>query len=95
MDAKQRLTEEITKRLKTTFIGALASIEESQFGRLKDKDGWDQEYDRLRTEILDKGNLQLKKILAFLEDYQVAPARKFKYNMPVKDPYNRKENYDG
>lgn len=95
MNAKENLIAEVTKRIRTTFIGALASLEESHFGRLRDKEGWDQEFDRLRTEILDKGNLQLKKLIEYIENLQVAPARKYKYDMPMKNPYNRKDNYNG
>ena len=95
MTAKEALLVEIEKRIRTTFIGAVASIEESHFGRLRDKEGWDQEFQRLREEILDKGNDQIRAIKKKMEDFQVAPARKYKYKLEMKDPRDRNGDYNG
>jgi hypothetical protein len=94
-NAKDELLVEIEKKIRTTFIGAVSSLEESRYGTLEGED-WDEEFDRLRTEILDKGNSQIRAIRKLMENYQVAPARKYQYKfeqMP-KDSNRRKNRGD-
>lgn len=86
-NARDELLLEIEKRIRTTFIGAISSLEESKYGKLEG-DEWDEEFDRLRTEILDKGNVQLRAVQKLIEDYQVAPARKYNYKFDAM-PKNR------
>jgi len=83
-NAKDELLEEMEKRIRTTFIGAISSLEESQYGAMEG-DEWDEEFDRLRTEILDKGNAQIRAVRKLLENYQIAPIRKYRYDMPQKN----------
>lgn len=90
MNAKQELLDELEKKIRTTFIGAISSFEESQFGQLNGPE-WDDEFERLRTEILDKGNAQLRALRKLIENYQVAPARSHRYNIQMTDkPYKKR-----
>lgn len=91
--AKDELLDEIQKKIRTTFIGAISSLEDSKYGALEG-DEWDEEFDRLRTEILDKGNVQLRAIQKLIENYQVAPARNHQYKFDTKDPNHRKRGYN-
>lgn len=79
--SKSRLSQTIRKKFETCFIGSINSIENS-FG-----DIWGRDLDRnertpqqvkmlklwlaLRSEILDKGNAQLRGAIKELEDYEI------------------------
>lgn len=90
-ESKDRLSKILKKKVETTMIGALASIEQ-HFSSLWSVDGpmtKDQEkmydlYQKIRSEILDKGNAQARNIDAELAQYEVKWLR---YNMtiPVKN----------
>jgi hypothetical protein len=96
-DSKQRLSKILKKKVETTMIGALSSIEE-HFGFLwSSPDGaipLDQmseeqkimyeAYQKVRSEILDKGNTQSRNIDAELNQYDVNWVR-FTINIPVKE----------
>ncbi len=91
-DSKDRLSKILKKKVETTMIGALSSLEE-HFGFL-----WTNEkgpltpeqkvmldvYNRVRSEILDKGNSQARNIDSELNQYEV---KWLKYNLtiPVKN----------
>jgi transcription termination factor Rho len=89
-DSKDRLTKILKKKIETTMIGALSSIEE-HFGFL-----WNQEsesmtdeqifmkdaYQKVRSEILDKGNTQARNIDAELSQYDMKWL-KYTINIPV------------
>lgn len=90
-NARDELLDEIEKRIRTTFIGAISSLEESRYGEMTGEE-WDAEFDRVRTEILDKGNTQLRSIRKFIENYQVAPARKHYYRL---DPISKHRKNKG
>ena len=87
--SKDRLSKILKKKIQTTMIGALSSIEEN-FGFLwdengeqtKDKEILRQVYDKVRSEILDKGNNQARNIDAELAQYKVEWLR-YSINMPV------------
>lgn len=90
-DSKDRLVKILKKKVETTMIGALSSIEE-YFGDLWNTDGqmtpeqarmYDL-YQKIRSEILDRGNAQSRNIDAELAQYEVKWLR---YNMtiPVKN----------
>ena len=75
MDSKDRLKEEIRKNITTTMIGALASIED-KLGflweeRTPKSDEYYELFEQLRTEILDKGNDQIKLAIRNLDKYEV------------------------
>ena len=77
--AKQRLETNITKKIRTTMIGALASFEDA-FGdlwgidlsyeelseeQIQFRDVWDE----VRTDILNKGNMQIRAAQDELSEY--------------------------
>jgi hypothetical protein len=79
--SKQKLKKAMSKKFQTCFIGAIDSIEE-HMGALWGKDS-DKELTKfqtavlnrlkiLRTEILDKGNAQLRAMHKELEEYDVS-----------------------
>lgn len=85
-DSKDRLSKIMRKKIQTTMIGALSSIEEN-FGFLWDDDSEQAKlckdiYDKIRSEILDKGNNQARNIDAELSHYDVEWL-KYSMTMPV------------
>jgi transcription termination factor Rho len=90
-DSKERLTKILKKKVQTTMIGALSSVEE-HFGFLWDSDSEMSEqqrlmydlYQKLRSEILDKGNTQARNIDAELSQYDIKWLR-YSVNIPVKE----------
>lgn len=84
--SKERLGKILKKKIETTMIGALSSLEEN-FKFLWDGDGKENKamfeiYQRIRSEILDKGNRQIRNIDTELSQYTVT-WNKYTYNMPV------------
>lgn len=97
-ESKDRLSKIIKKKIETTMIGALSSIEEN-LGFLWDNNGKaltkDQElmkglYNKIRSEILDKGNNQARNIDAELSQYDIEWLR-YSMQLPVIQT-NKKEN---
>jgi hypothetical protein len=96
-DSKERLSKILKKKVETTMIGALSSIEE-HFGFLWGASGAPvsnqnlteeqkimyEAYQKVRSEILDKGNTQSRNIDAELNQYEVNWLR-FTMNIPVKE----------
>lgn len=90
-DSKDRLSKILKKKIETTMIGALSSIEE-HFGFLwSDEKNLSPEkkimfdlYQKIRSEILDKGNTQARNIDAELNQYDVKWLR-YNLTMPVKN----------
>tara|TARA_Y100000004_G_scaffold9912_1_gene10744 strand:- start:2429 stop:2797 length:369 start_codon:yes stop_codon:yes gene_type:complete len=89
-DSKDRLSKILKKKIQTTMIGALSSIEE-HFGFLwgsADSELTDDQkkmkdiYVQVRSEILDKGNNQARNIDAELSQYEVEWTR-YQLNIPV------------
>ena len=90
-DSRERLSKILKKKVETTMIGALSSVEEN-FAFL-----WDSEGDELspeqkmmydifqtvRSEILDKGNTQARNVDAELAQYDVKWLR-YQTTIPVK-----------
>ena len=89
-DKLQELKDLVEKRVRTVFIGAISSVEESPFGQLKSQPEWDRAWKELRNQILNKGNDQLRLLLEELEDFNVGPKR-YKYNMPT---FNSREEIE-
>jgi hypothetical protein len=89
VDSKDRLSKIIRKKIETTMIGALSSIEE-KFGFLwtnSDSSPLTEEqtlmkdvYQQVRSEILDKGNSQARNVDAELSQYEV---EWLKYSMTI------------
>lgn len=89
-DSKDRLSKILKKKIQTTMIGALSSIEE-HFGFLwgssdseltEDQKKMKELYILIRSEILDKGNNQARNIDAELSQYEVEWTR-YQLNIPV------------
>jgi len=90
--SKTRLKKEVKKRIQTTMIGSLSSVEKF-FGFLWGE-GSNQEptkeqirmrdvFEEMRTEILDKGNTQLRNVDSEIENYEVS-WNKYHINLPLK-----------
>jgi hypothetical protein len=97
---KDTLKRHITSKLKTTMIGALASFEEA-FGQLWGKGLDDVEltsdqrqykdiWELIRTEVLNKGNNQLRAAMSEIDQYTVA-FNKMEYKFVVTKPGNQGE----
>ena len=71
-----QLYQAMRKRIMTTMIGALASLEE--FKEIFEED----EYEGLRKDILDKGHFQIRELERDLDGYDI----KYKtvYFMPLR-----------
>jgi hypothetical protein len=72
--SKKLLLDEITKRIKTTMIGSLDSIEKtftSYFSSDDTRLDFLEKFKEARKRILDLGNEQILKIKEELEDYLV------------------------
>jgi hypothetical protein len=81
-NSKKKLSENITKKLKTTMIGALARFEEN-FGNLwgigknaekktEDELRWEKLWDLVRTEVLNNGNNQIRAAMEEISLYIIA-----------------------
>lgn len=95
-DSKDRLSKILKKKIQTTMIGALSSIE-ANFGFLwnnidtinsKEQEMFKNLYQKVRSEILDKGNNQARNIDAELAQYNV---EWLKYSMTIPVISTKKE----
>lgn len=93
-DSKERLSKILKKKIQTTMIGALSTIEENfsflwtneSGGPLsKDQEVMKNLYNKIRSEILDRGNNQARNIDAELAQYDVEWLR-YQVKMPVINP---------
>jgi transcription termination factor Rho len=91
-DSRDRLSKILKKKVQTTMIGALSSIEE-HFAFLWSTDDSEMTpeqkimydtFQKVRSEILDKGNTQARNIDAELSQYDVKWLR-YQTNIPVKN----------
>jgi len=89
-DSKNRLSKVLRKKVETTMIGALSSVEE-HLGFLWSGSGdelTEQQramydiYQKIRSDILDKGNAQARNIDAELNQYDVKWLR-YSMDIPV------------
>ena len=97
--SKDRLQKIASKKIQTTMIGALSSIEK-HFGFLwsHENDGEltpEQEhmrdlYDEIRSEILDNGNHQIRSLETELSQYDITWLR-YQLSLPVTRMTNKKE----
>ena len=82
-DSKERLKKIARKKIQTTMIGALDTVEK-HFGFLWEEDNRLRAiYDTIRQEILDRGNDQIRNLDSELEQYDIEWLR---YNLvlPIK-----------
>jgi len=76
-ESKDRLSKVLKKKIQTTMIGALSTIEENlaflweQDNTKFSKEDMKNLYNKIRSEILDKGNNQARNIDAELSQYEV------------------------
>jgi hypothetical protein len=90
-ESRQRLVKILKKKIETTMIGSLSSIEE-HFGFLwnsGEKMTPDQQimfdiYQKVRSEILDKGNTQSRNLEAETSQYEIKWLR-YSTIIPVKN----------
>jgi len=82
-EARNRLSEAIKKKIKTTMIGAISSIEEKLSFLWQENPEMFTLYQELRSEILDKGNNQVRTIDSELSQYEIS-SNKFYFNIPIK-----------
>jgi len=96
IESRDRLSRILKKKIQTTMIGALSSIEEnlgflwnSPNGELtKDQKIMKDIYQKIRSEILDKGNNQARNIDAELAQYDVEWLR-YSIQIPVISQENK------
>lgn len=96
-ESKDRLSKILKKKIQTTMIGALSTIEENFSFLWTNESGGpltkDQElmktlYNKVRSEILDRGNNQARNIDAELAQYDVEWLR-YQVKIPVITPNNK------
>jgi hypothetical protein len=90
--SKTRLKKEVKKRIQTTMIGSISSIEKF-FGFLWGEESDDELtkeqarmrdiFEEMRTEILDKGNSQIRSTDSEIENYDVV-WNMYHINLPIK-----------
>lgn len=90
--SKSRLQKEIKKRIQTTMIGSLSSMEkffgflwgeESDEELSREQEHMRELFDEMRTEILDKGNSQIRHAESEVENYEIT-WNKYHINLPIK-----------
>jgi len=77
--SRKNLSNNLKKKIQTTMIGALSSVEK-HFGFLWEDEDIPEDkkiqmkniFEELRSEILDKGNHQLRNVDSELSDYTVS-----------------------
>lgn len=93
--AKEALSKILKKRIETTMIGALSTIEDNlSFLWDNDKNATEDHkismlelYKKVRSEILDKGNYQARNIELDLSNYEIK-LQKYHYDIPVNRYFN-------
>ena len=89
--SRDRLSKIAKKKIETTMIGALSSIEKNLgflWGHEEQRDLTPEEqhvkniYDQIRSEILDKGNNQIRNLEAELAQYEVTWLR-YHMTLPI------------
>ena len=102
--SKDRLLKIAKKKIQTTMIGALSTVEK-QFGFLwghesgepltPEQEHVKQLFDEVRSEILDRGNNQARNLEAEFNNYEINWLR-YQITLPVKDIITNSEgNKDG
>lgn len=87
--SKDKLLKLAKKRIQTTMIGAISSMEE-HLGFLFDNDPIMKEaFDNARSEILDRGNNQMRSLESDFSVYDIS-WNKFTYQFPFKGTEDNK-----
>ena len=82
--SRERLERIACKKIKTTMIGAISSIEE-HFGFFleSEDDNIKEVFNKLRSDILDKGNQQIRNLSQELKLYDIS-IKKNEIVLPVR-----------
>lgn len=92
-ESKKRLSNIMKKKIQTTMIGAISSIEEHFSFLLNGSDeqskAMQEVFQKVRSEILDKGNHQLRNVDVELSQYDIEWLR-YSITMPVKNIGDKK-----
>lgn len=101
--SKDRLLKISKKKIQTTMIGALSTVEK-HFGFLwghesgealtPEQEHMKQLFDEVRSEILDRGNNQARNLEAEFNNYEINWLR-YQITLPVKDIATIKEEENG
>ena len=101
--SKDRLLKISKKKIQTTMIGAVSTIEK-HFGFLwghesgealtPEQEHVKQLFDEVRSEILDRGNNQARNLEAEFNNYEINWLR-YQITLPVKDIATIKEEQNG
>jgi len=101
--SKDRLLKISKKKIQTTMIGALSTVEK-HFGFLwghesgealtPEQEHMKQLFDEVRSEILDRGNNQARNLEAEFNNYEINWLR-YQITLPVKDIATIKEEQNG
>lgn len=101
--SKDSLFKSCKKKIQTTMIGALDTIEK-KFGFLWSFENEEELtteqkqmkdiYDEIRATILDRGNTQIRNLEAEFSGYEVQKKR-YQINLPVSNDSNQGDNQDG
>jgi|TARA_Y100000310_G_C20643940_1_gene795532 predicted esterase YcpF (UPF0227 family) len=98
--SKDRLQKIASKKIQTTMIGALSSIEKhlgflwshDQDGELtSEQEEMRELYEEIRSEILDKGNHQIRNLETELSQYDITWLR-YQISLPVARMTTKEEN---
>tara|TARA_R100000808_G_scaffold19731_1_gene42749 strand:- start:15468 stop:15866 length:399 start_codon:yes stop_codon:yes gene_type:complete len=97
--SRDRLSKIAKKKIETTMIGALSSVEKNLgflWGHEEQRDLTPEEqhvkniYDQIRSEILDKGNNQIRNLEAELAQYEVTWLR-YHMTLPIAGTANEED----
>ena len=103
--SRDKLFKASKKKIQTTMIGALSTIEE-QFGflwgfdipeseRMPEQKKIHEIYEDTRAKILDRGNTQIRNLESEFAGFEITKKR-YKYTIPVKSPNSSEgEKNDG
>jgi len=98
--SRDRLSKIAKKKIETTMIGALSSIEKNLgflWGHEDQRDLTPEEqhlkniYDQIRSEILDKGNSQIRNLESELSQYEVTWLR-YHMTLPIANTDTMEDN---
>lgn len=101
--SKDSLFKSCKKKIQTTMIGALDTIEkrfgflwsfESEEELTTEQKQMKDIYDEIRATILDRGNTQIRNLEAEFSGYEVQKKR-YQINLPVSNDSNQGDNQDG
>lgn len=85
--SKENLLAMAKKRIRTTMIGALSSIEDNFAFLIADDKEIQEIFQKLRSEILDRGNNQIRNIESDFSNYEII-WKKYTYKLPFKGKGN-------